>query len=562
VKSADLNNRWNTVTNTAIPLSGSLRKRELYKMNKPDQKRFFNLSDITTRIQQILQPHISKSFWVKAEISSGRERGGSFYCDLVETNENGKIIAQIRCTIWSRDLVNIRKQFKECDLDLRLDDGTAVGFQCFLQYSPQYGLSLKVSGADPAFALGELELRKKEILDRLSKEGLLEPNKNLFVPMLPLKIGLITSKGSAAYNDIVKTFTESGFGFEIYLADSNVQGLKTEETILNGLDALETLNIDLIIIARGGGSKTDLFYLDNEAIARRIAAYKHPVWTGIGHEIDIGILDQVANQYFKTPTAVAEEIVARFVEMKRHLDEARNRFKSTWSYRFESDRNWLDEAKTGIVQGTRKLLDTTKSYLRGYAIQLSSKVQERISNEKSDLSVSRKIIATAPINMIKSSIERLGDRTTRFIKNCQRMIVLRQKDLLRIQSRFQQKRFIQRIEQENLCLCDWRVQFLQKFNYWLNFQKQRIDLIKDRFKPEAVDLIVKNEKMKLMNKSATLRAADPDTSLKRGFSLVYTEDGDLVKSISQISIADSMRTHVSDGQIISTVNKTEGKNDD
>ena len=99
-------------------------------MNKPT---FFSLSAITNRLQQILQPHIGKLFWVKAEISSGRERGGSFYCDLVETKDSGEIIAQMRCTIWTRDLANIKKKFKDADLDLILDDGTVVGFQCSIQ---------------------------------------------------------------------------------------------------------------------------------------------------------------------------------------------------------------------------------------------------------------------------------------------------------------------------------------------------------------------------------------------------------------------------------------------
>ena len=114
-------------------------------------------------------------------------------------------------------------------------------------------------GADPAFALGELELKKKEILDRLTKEGLLEPNKRLLVPMLPQRIGLITSKGSAACNDILKTFSSSGFGFHIFLADATMQGLKTEASVLSALNGLETLNVDLVIIARGGGSKTIYF---------------------------------------------------------------------------------------------------------------------------------------------------------------------------------------------------------------------------------------------------------------------------------------------------------------
>ena len=235
-------------------------------MSNAEDKRFYSLSAITNRIQEILQPHIGKLFWVKAEVSSGRERGGSFYCDLVESDESGKIVAQMRCTIWNRDLSNIKSQFKEHDLDLILDDGTAVGFQCSLQFHPQFGLSLKAVGADPAFALGELELKKKEILDRLTKEGLLEPNKRLVVPLLPQRIGLITSKGSAACNDILKTFSSSGIGFKIFLADATMQGVKTEGSVLSALNGLETLNVDLVVIARGGGSKTDLFYLDNKPL--------------------------------------------------------------------------------------------------------------------------------------------------------------------------------------------------------------------------------------------------------------------------------------------------------
>jgi exonuclease VII large subunit len=173
-----------------------------------NERTFFSLSAITGRIQDILQPYVGKLFWVKAEISSGRERGGSFYCDLVESSESGEIIAQMRCTIWSRDLASIRKKFK-----------------------------------------------------------------------------------------------------------------------------------------------------DHEQIARKIAAYKYPVWTGIGHEIDTSVVDHVANRYFKTPTAVAEKLVARFVEMKRHLDEAEHRFKSSWTYRLDIEKKYLESSTTGLTRDARKLID-------------------------------------------------------------------------------------------------------------------------------------------------------------------------------------------------------------
>lgn len=346
------------------------------------EKRFFPISAITKRINELLKPAISNQFWVKAEISTGRERGGAFYCDLVEMDANGKTVAKLACTIWQRELGMIREMFKSKNMDFVLANGTVVGFLCSLQFSPQYGLSLRVIDADPAIALGEMELKKREIIERLQKEGLFEANKKRNVPTLPLRIGLVTSSGSAAYNDFIQTLIASGYGFKIYFADAMVQGGQTEKSVLRALDVLAALDVDLVFLIRGGGSKTDLYFLDNEAIARRISSHPKPVWTGIGHEIDTSILDYVANRSFKTPTAAAEELVAQFIQMRRQLDEAANALKTVWTYRLKIDRNYLIRAVTGIHQGTRKLLDVMSNSLREQAQELRAHVQGRLTTEK------------------------------------------------------------------------------------------------------------------------------------------------------------------------------------
>lgn len=506
----------------------------------------------------ILQPHIGKLFWVKAEISSGRERGGSFYCDLVETDRNGNVIAQIRCSIWNYDLNHIKRQFRECDLDLKLDDGTSVGFQCSLQYHSRYGLSLKVVAADPVFALGELELRKKDILDRLTREGLLKPNKGLPVPILPQKIGLISSMGSAAYSDILKTLTSSGFSFKIYVADTTIQGDRTEKSVIRALDVLERLNVELVIIVRGGGSKTDLFYLDNEAIARKIATCRIPVWTGIGHETDISILDHVANRYFKTPTAVAEEIVARFTELERHLEEGKNRFRSTWMYRLEMDKKWLQKARTGIRQGTRKLVDMARTDLKNMANTLKSKVFDRLAHENSRLSVSKRTLSTAPMNTIIRFQERIQNSQHRYMSTSYRYLIEEEKRLEHLTKRFHPDRFHQRIEREKDRLSGWRAQLEKRFNTDFNIKRQGLRFSKGRFRKEVVLSRIAREKRLIDNKLSTIRTADPVTSLKRGFALVYKTNGDLVKSIAQVEKGGVIRTDLSDGKVFSTV-KSKGE---
>ena len=570
-----------------------------------NQRNFFNLSAITGRIQEILQPYIGKQFWVRAEISSGRERGGSFYCDLVETDENGDIIAQMRCTIWSRDLTSIRKKFKDCDLDLILDNGTAVGLQCSIQYSPRYGLSLKATDADPTFALGELELKKKEILERLKKEDLLEPNKKLFVTTLPLNIGLITSHNSAAAHDFIKTLRQSQFGFRIFLADAVVQGNQAEASVISALTALEKLDLELVVIVRGGGSKTELFSLDNETIARKIAAYKYPVWTGIGHEIDVSILDHVANRFFKTPTAVAEELVARFIEMKRHLDEAEHRFRSSWTYRLDIEKKYVENTKIGLTRGARKLIDNKNVNLKERANLLSSRVFDRLTREKSQLAVWIKTLTTAPISMIRTSRERLKGRTENYMASCSRRVTEINRYLkdsaARLKSTWSYRLLIEQkyatnarkgIRQGTRKLVDstsanlkWMASLLSsKVFDRLSVETSRINVTEQsirsgtlnkisiqnldlngriiRFQIDRILQIIDRERNQLNSKLAAIRAADPVTSLKRGFSLVYKANDQLVKSIDAVAEGESLKTRVQDGLIISTVNETEGNQND
>ena len=470
--------------------------------------KFFSLAEVTARIEAILQPHIGRLFWVKAEISSGRERGGSFYCDLVELDGAGKIVAKVSCTIWRRDLAAIKRKFQDAGLDFKLDNGTQVGLQCTVQFSPQYGLSLKVSDADPAFALGELELKRREILLRLEKEGLFEPNKQREVPLLPQRIGFVTSRGSAAFNDFVQTLTRSPYGFTLLMADATMQGAQTEASVLAALDALERLKPELVVIARGGGSKADLSFLDNETIARRVAGYGFPVWTGIGHEIDQSVLDFVSNRTFKTPTAVAEELVSRYVEMDRHLEEAGNRFRSTWAYRLDMEKQRMEKDRVGIRQGTRKLWDVTRSELLERRNSFGTQVRERLSGERVKLSVAR---------------QKAVSGTQGFLREAGQGLQVIKDELISVTVRY------------------------------VSISHKSLELFRGRFRQDRFTVIVGRERRDLTSKASLLRAADPKNSLKRGFSLVYGKKGRLVKSVQDVKKGDTIRTQVRDGDFESMV---------
>lgn len=378
------------------------------------QAKIFSLSDITGRIKQILAPSCAKTFWVRAEIASGREKAGSFYCDLVEMGPGDKLLAKMQSSIWRHDLSRIRRVFEDKGLDLKLQDGTLVVFHCRLQYSEEYGLSLKIIDADPSFALGEMEQRKREIIETLDRAGLLGLNKKKPVPALPLRIGLITSQGSAAYHDVLRTLSASGYAFEIWVGNAMVQGKTTESSVLQALQLLEKKNLDLIAVVRGGGSKSDLSWLDNEVLARAIAACPLPVWTAIGHEIDTSVLDLVANLSHKTPTAFAEALVANFVATERFLEETLERFATIWSYRLQIHKQLLERSEIGLRNGTRKHLDTTKAQLRELALQPMAKTSERMTREREGLA--------RMFEQIKAKSARRLERAQAQAESCQRQL--------------------------------------------------------------------------------------------------------------------------------------------
>jgi exodeoxyribonuclease VII large subunit len=479
-------------------------------------RKFFSLSVVARRIEELLQPALERTFWLKAEISSGRERRGAFYCDLVESDAAGEVVAQMRCTLWGRDLARIRSTFREAGLDLVLEDGTVVGLLCRLQYHPRYGLSLAGIDMDPAVALGELELRRRRILDTLTRDGLLERNAQRPVPLLPNRIALITSAASAAYEDFVGTLMRSPYGFRVCLADSVVQGAATERALLDALDVVERIPVDLVVIVRGGGSRTDLAHLDSEAVARRIADFRLPVWTGIGHETDTSILDHVAGSRFKTPTAVAEALVARFSSVEWDLGEAGRRLQARWRERLREQFDWLRRQQVGLKQGTRKLLDMRRSQLLAAAEAVRGRVSGRMAQERTRLGMRRAGFQAATEARLRELRRLRAEAWLRLRRGAREGLRAASLSLSQRRERFALRRVLRRIEDERRALT------------------QRLQ---------------------------TLRAADPRTALARGFSLTYTSEGALVRSIEELRAGQTTLTRFIDGRVESRVEKISEEED-
>lgn len=468
-----------------------------------DSRTFFSLSRIVGRLEELLRPAMEKTFWLKAEISSGRLKGQNFYCDLVETEESGRVKAQFRCTIWGSELSKIRENFKDQGLDLQLEDGTAVGILCRVQFHPVYGLALRGLDIDPSLALGEMELKKRAIMDRMKSEGLDKLNAGKKLSLLPQRIGLITSDGSAAYYDFMQTITASGYGFVVEVADSTMQGEKTEASVIRSLRALSGLDLDLVVICRGGGSKTDLFWLDNEAIAREIAGHPHPVWTGIGHEIDVSVLDVMAHQSFKTPTAIAEEIVGTFDGMSSRVEQAKHQIQSSWNHRWKQDSNWLEKAQEGLLLGVGKLMALQQSKLSHRMESLRGRAQKGLEVGSRHLDRSE--------SALKVGVEKMIQESHRTSKDCREKLVWLAKGRIDIAKRDQAS-------------MSGRLK-LERFLTLLGRSKTELTRRREILSGDVIQRRLISEDRKLSDARKILRAHDPSVTLKRGYALIEDVDG-------------------------------------
>jgi exodeoxyribonuclease VII large subunit len=295
------------------------------------------------------------SVWVVGEAQRVRPSGrGHVYFELIEKGDRDEIVGKLDAVIWKGDYLKIQRLLAASEQ--KLVDGVQVRCRGSLDfYAPSGRLQLCVREVDPAFTLGLLERRRRETLAALTAAGLLEKNRGLPLPELPLSIALITSHGSAAYHDFLSGLVESGFGFRVIFFHAAMQGRESEREVVSALASLHGLPIDLAVLIRGGGSRSDLAVFDSRAIAEAIAMAPFPVLTGLGHEIDRSIADMVAHSSFKTPTKVAELLVEQVARRELAVDELRRRLVREALEPLRASREALGRAERGVSLARMRL---------------------------------------------------------------------------------------------------------------------------------------------------------------------------------------------------------------
>jgi exodeoxyribonuclease VII large subunit len=343
----------------------------------------YRVSELADAVNHVLRRGFHDGVWVRGEIEGLQRRGnGHLYFNLSEETDMGK--ATVSVALFANVAVRLRALLNRHRL--RLADGLRVRIHGSLDfYAPQGRLSLKMDGLDPTFTLGQLAAERDRVLQALAAQGLLERNRRLRLSLAPVHVGVVTSLAGAAWHDFRHELDASRLSFRISVVDGPVQGPSAPPAIVAALHRLGRHDVDVIVIVRGGGSRTDLATFDDERIARAIALCPVPVLTGLGHEIDRSIADEAAHTALKTPTACA----AHVVERARHYLDA---VESAWAGVAIRSVRALDGAEHRLTDRARRIsnrshtaIELADQRLRHHAINLARGLPRCLDDLATDL---------------------------------------------------------------------------------------------------------------------------------------------------------------------------------
>ncbi len=364
-----------------------------------NEPRGIKLSELNARIAQTVNatPMLHRQ-WVTAETSDVRVSRGHCYLELVERDEQDRTVARLGAVIWASTYYALAAKFKDAT-GQDLTNGMKVMVCLTVNYHAQYGMKAVIGDIDPNYTLGDMARLRKEIIDRLTREQIIDRNKQLPWAIVPQRVAIISSATAAGYGDFMNQLDGNAYGIKFYthLFTAVLQGNNTVPSVLEALRLVEQHkgHFDCLVVIRGGGASSELNSFDNYDLARTIATFPIPVIVGIGHERDVTVLDYVAAMRVKTPTAAAEFLIGRGVDALARLDETRNLVVNTAREIVSREREHMSYFGSIIPATAQRIVSTAGTRLDNYLSAIPQAVTTIINSNTTALDHTTEVMKTA-----------------------------------------------------------------------------------------------------------------------------------------------------------------------
>jgi len=353
-------------------------------------KKVFSVSEVNLYLKRMLEsdPQL-KNIWVRGEISNFKDHSsGHLYFALKDS------AGSMRCVMF---------RSRAGQLLFRPENGLAVMVRGYLSVYERDGqCQLYAEEMLPA-GQGALALAFEQLKGKLQAEGLFDLEKKKPLPLIPQKIGVVTSANGAAWQDIQKVIFNRFPGAHLVLAPATVQGESAPGEIAAGIARLNrTAGISVIIVGRGGGSVEELWAFNSEVVARAIAASRLPVVSAVGHQTDVTIADFVADQRAATPSAAAEMVVPVRQDLLRLVDNMRLRLERNTMTKLTLARQRLLHAESSVLfRHPERLLRQDSQALDQLQLNLENALRGRLTSWENRLAIlAEKMQALSPLTTL------------------------------------------------------------------------------------------------------------------------------------------------------------------
>lgn len=351
-----------------------------------------SLYELNATVRSHLRDALPLRYWVRAEVSEARTNySGHCYLELVDKDEwSNELRAKARANIWASTYKVLRKYFKE-ETGTDIVPGIKILVQVSVDMHEVYGYSLTIHDIDARYTLGDMARQRAEIIRRLTEEGIIDMNRELSWEVAPQRIAVISSPTAAGYGDFMDQLHNNRRGYKFYttLFQAVMQGAKTEESIIDALNRINTHveHYDGVVIIRGGGATSELNCFDSYLLAQNVAQFPLPIIVGIGHDRDETVLDRVANVRVKTPTAAAEWLISRAEEAESRWAELNHNLLQIIDTRLRNERQRLEAVSRHLPLLVERRLTLEKSRMDYLVPTLKQGVSRRIEQHRQHLAL-------------------------------------------------------------------------------------------------------------------------------------------------------------------------------
>lgn len=347
--------------------------------------KIFTLQQVVSSIRKTIEERYQQYYWVKAEMHKlNRFASGHCFPELLQ-KEDGKIVAQIRGTIWNHQFETINKRFIQVVKEPLKEDTTLL-MQVKVTFHESYGLSLQIVDIDPNYALGELQRERQETLKQLQKNGLINANQQLTFPLLPKRVAVISADSSKGLSDFMQVLNNNEWNYSFFtmLFPAYLQGDNAASSIISQLENIKKVlhHFDVVVIVRGGGGEVGLSCYNNYELCKAIASFPLPVLTGIGHSTNLTVAEMIAFRNAITPTELGDFLLQAFHNYSVPLKDAVKSIKFYAVAAVEEEKIALNNLSKHFKNGAQQSLYNSQQKLIAQSREVGSKVRYNLQHNR------------------------------------------------------------------------------------------------------------------------------------------------------------------------------------